>query len=165
MFTAHLTLSVSPVSKKDFSTSLEMTIRGRRYSHFPPARDAFSHSLSYRECPIRPFRAPSPSRGRLLVHGGGILVSPPSPWEKDFGLFPPSFGRRYPEGAEVGSRSGMRRKVRQPILRFVIPSAARNLSCCSGVRHACGCSKNRSGAHLTLSVSPVCKEDFSLCSK
>ena len=41
----------------------------------------------------------------------------------------------------------------------------RDLSCRSGVRHACGCSKNRSDAHLTLSVSPVCKEDFSLCSK
>ena len=28
--------------------------------------------------------------------------------EKDFGLLPPSSGRRCPEGAEVGSRSGMK---------------------------------------------------------
>ena len=62
--------------------------------------------------PYPPLQGTFPSRGRLLVHGGGILVSPPSPWEKDFGLLPPSFGRRCPEGAEVGSRSGMRRKVR-----------------------------------------------------
>ena len=40
-----------------------------------------------------------------------------------------------------------------------------DLSCRSGVRHACGCSENRSDAHLTLSISPVCKEDFSLRSK
>ena len=71
--------------------------------------------------PYPPLQGTFPSRGRLLVHGGGILVSPPSPWEKDFGLLPPSFGRRCPEGAEVGSRSGMRRKVRQPILPFRHP--------------------------------------------
>ena len=108
-----------------FLATLEMTIRGRRYSHFPPARDAFSHSLSYRECPIRPFEAPSP-RGegfwcgaavfsfRRLLHG-----------EKDLGLLPPSSGRRCPEGAEVGSRSGMRRKVRQHILPFRHPERSR----------------------------------------
>ena len=59
--------------------------------------------------------------------GSGILVSPPSPWEKDFGLLPPSFGRRCPEGAEVGSRSGMRRKVRQPILPFRHPERSRGI--------------------------------------
>ena len=75
--------------------------------------------------PYPPLRRTFPSRGRLLVHGGGILVSPPSPWEKDFGLLPPSFGRRCPEGAEVGSHSGMRRKVRQPILPFRHPERSR----------------------------------------
>ena len=77
--------------------------------------------------PYPPLQGTFPSRGRLLVHGGGILVSPPSPWEKDFGLLPPSFGRRYPEGAEVGSRSGMRRKVRQPILPFRHPERSRGI--------------------------------------
>ena len=62
--------------------------------------------------PYPPLQGTFPSRGRLWVHGGGILVSPPSPWEKDFGLLPPSFGRRCPEGAEVSSRSGMKGNVR-----------------------------------------------------
>ena len=53
---------------------------------------------------------------RRLLHGG-----------KDFGLLPPSFGRRCPEGAEVGSRSGMRRKVRQPILPFRHPERSRGI--------------------------------------
>ena len=39
-----------------------------------------------------------------------------------------------------------------PSFRFVIPSAALDLSCRKCVRHACGCSENRSDAHLTLSV-------------
>ena len=76
--------------------------------------------------PYPPLRGTFPSRGRLWC-GGGILVSPPSPWEKDFGLLPPSFGRRCPEGAEVGSRSGMRRKVRQPILPFRHPERSRGI--------------------------------------
>ena len=84
-------------------------------------------SLSYREHPIRPFGAPSPQGEgfwcgaavfsfRRLLHGG-----------KDFGLLPPSSGRRCPEGAEVGSRSGMRRKVRQPILPFRHPERSRGI--------------------------------------
>ena len=71
--------------------------------------------------PYPPLQDTFPSRERLWVWGSGILVSPPSPWEKDFGLLPPSFGRRCPEGAEVGSRSRMKRKVRQPILPFRHP--------------------------------------------
>ena len=95
---------------------------------------------------------------RRLLHGG-----------KDFGLLPPSFGRRCPKGAEVGSRSGMRRKVRQPILPFRHPERSPRFPCHSGVRHSCGSTENRLGAsvspHLTLSLLPVCKEDFSLRSK
>ena len=41
---------------------------------------------------------------------------------KDFGLLPPSSGRRCPEGAEVGSRSGMKSHVRQPVLPFRHPN-------------------------------------------
>ena len=48
-----------------------------------------------------------------MVRGGGILVWLPFPWgEKDLELLPPSSGRRCPEGAEVGSRSGMKGNVR-----------------------------------------------------
>ncbi len=47
-----------------------------------------------------------------MMRGGDILVSLPSPWgKKDLELLPPSSGRRCPEGAEVGSRSGMKGNV------------------------------------------------------
>ena len=53
-----------------------------------------------------------PLEGKAMVRGGGILVSLPSPWgEKNLELLPPSSGRRCPEGAEVGSRSGMKGNV------------------------------------------------------
>ena len=58
----------------------------------------------------------------------GSLRSPPSPSGEGCGmggnrtfifyLFPPSSGRRCPEGAEVGSRSEMKRNVRQSILSY-----------------------------------------------
>ena len=90
---------------------------GKAVLSFSTCLRRFSLSLSCRQCPIRPFGAPFP-RGegfgcgaavfsfRRLLHG-----------EKDLGLLPPSSGRRCPEGAEVGSRSGMRCNVRQPVLR------------------------------------------------
>ena len=142
---------------------------GKALLSFSACLRRFSLSLSYHQCPIRPFGAPSP-RGegfgcgaavfsfRRLLHGG-----------KDLGLLPPSSGRRCPEGAEVGSRSGMRRKVRQPILSFRHPDRSPRFPCHSGVRHSCGSTENRLGTwvspHPTLSVSSVCKEDFSLRSK
>ena len=98
---------------------------GKAVFSFSTCLRRFPLSLSCRQCPIRPFGAPSP-RGegfgcgaavfsfRRLLHG-----------EKDLGLLPPSSGRRCPEGAEVGSRSGMRRKVRQPILPFRHPERSR----------------------------------------
>ena len=100
---------------------------GKAILSFSACLRRFSLSLSYRQCPIRPFGAPSP-RGegfgceaavfsfRRLLHGG-----------KDLGLLPPFSGRRCPEGAEVGSRSGMRRKVRQPILPFRHPERSRGI--------------------------------------
>ena len=95
---------------------------GKALLSFSAYLKRFSLSLSYRHCPIRPFWAPSP-RGegfgceaavfsfRRLLHG-----------EKDLGLLPPSSGRRCPEGAEVGSRSGMKSHVRQPVLPFRHPN-------------------------------------------
>ena len=67
--------------------------------------------------PLEPYPARSarhlPLEGKAMVRGGDILVSLPSPWgEKDLELLPPSSGRRCPEGAEVGSRSGMKGNVR-----------------------------------------------------
>ena len=81
---------------------------GKALLSFPAYLKRFPLSFSCRERPIRPFGAPSP-RGegfgcgaavfsfRRLLHSG-----------KDLGLLPPSSGRRCPEGAEVGSRSGMK---------------------------------------------------------
>ena len=43
---------------------------------------------------------------------------------KDFGLLPPSSGRRCPEGAEVGSCYRLKKNVRYAFPRFVIPSPA-----------------------------------------
>ena len=116
--------------------------------------------------PYPPLRGTFPSRGRLWVWGSGILVSPPSPW-REGSWTSPSFLWK-----EVSRRGGgwlpQRDEGEYTIVRPPISSSRaqpRDLSCRSGVRHACGCSENRSGAHLTLSVSPVCKEDFSLRSK
>ena len=110
-----------------FLALLEMTIRGKAILSFSACLRRFPLSFSCRERPIRPFGAPSP-RGegfgcgaavfsfRRLLHG-----------EKDLGLLPPSSGRRCPEGAEVGSRSGMRCNVRQPVLSFRHPERSRGI--------------------------------------
>ena len=100
---------------------------GKAILSFSACLRRFSLSLSYRQYPIRPIGAPSP-RGegfgcgaavfsfRRLLHG-----------RKDFGFLPPSSGRRCPEGAEVGSRSGMRCNVRQPVLLFRHPERSRGI--------------------------------------
>ena len=104
---------------------------GKALLSFSAYLKRFSISLSYRQCPIRPFGAPSPrgegfgcgaavSSFRRLLHGG-----------KDLGLLPPSSGRRE-KGADVGSRSGMRRKVRQPILPFRHPECSRGIFLAGG---------------------------------
>ena len=144
---------------------------GKAVFSFSACLRRFPLSLSYRQCPIRPFGAPSP-RGegfgcgaavfsfRRLLHG-----------EKDLGLLPPSSGRRCPEGAEVGSRSRMKRKVRQPILPFRHPERSRGIFLAGKktvpMRKSVIPSPMKYGVYRspTLSVSPVCKEDFSLCSK
>ena len=86
----------------------------------------------------------------------GSLRSPPSPsgegcgmWENRtfiFFLFPPSSGRRCPEGAEVGSRSEMKRNVRQSILSYRHPERSRGIftpwrcSACMRERENCSSS-------------------------
>ena len=71
------------------------------------------------------------------------------------------------EGAEVVSHSGMEMNVRSPVLSYRHPERSRGIftpwRCTACMRER----EKRLGAapHLTLSVSPVCKEDFSLRSK
>ena len=95
--------------------------------------------------PYPPLRGTFPSRGRLRYGGNGILI---------FYLFPPSYGRRCPEGAEVGSRSGMKRNVRQSVLSYRHPERSRGIftpwRCTAHMRER----ENRISAvpHLTLSV-------------
>ena len=55
---------------------------------------------------------------RRLLHDG-----------KDFRLLPPSSGRRCPEGAEVGSRSGMKGNGGSPSLVSSSRAQPRDLSC------------------------------------
>ena len=60
-----------------------------------------------------------PTRGRQWYGGkNGTLI---------FYLFPTSSGRRCPEGAEVGSRSEMKRNVRQSILSYRHPERSRGI--------------------------------------
>ena len=115
--------------------------------------------------PYPPLRGTFPSRRRLLVRGSGILVAAFSMGKRFWTS--PSFLWK-----EVSRRGGgwlpQRDETKSETAHPPVSSSRaqpRDLSCRSGVRHACGCSENRSDAHLTLSVSPVCKEDFSLCSK
>ena len=67
----------------------------RKISRFARNDDTGKALLSFSAClrrisplafipraPYPPLRGTFPSRGRLLVHGGGILVSPPSPWRE-----------------------------------------------------------------------------------
>ena len=139
-----------------FLASLEMTM----LSFSACLRRIFPLSFILR-VPYPPLRGTFPSRGRLLVRGSGILVSPPSPWREGFWTSPSFLWKEVPRrgGGWLSQRN--EREWGSPVPRFVIPSAALDLSCRSGVRHACGCSENLSGACLTLSVSPVYKEDFS----
>ena len=116
--------------------------------------------------PYPPLRGTFPSRGRLWVWGSGILVSPPSLWREGSWTSPSFLWKEVPRRG--GGWLPQRDEGKYTIVRPPVSSSRvqpRDLSCRSGVRHACGCSKNRSDAHLTLSVSPVCKEDFSLRSK
>ena len=73
------------------------------------------------------------------------------------------------EGVEVVSRSGMEMNVRSPVLSYRHPEQCPALSCHSGIRHSCesaeNCPDTLFSRHLTLSLLPECKEDFSLCSK
>ena len=65
--------------------------------------------------PYPPLRGTFPSRGRLTIRGYRHLTCgeaatralSPSYQSTHSSFLPPSFGRRCPEGAEVGSRSGI----------------------------------------------------------
>ena len=151
----------------------------RKISRFARNDDAGKALLSFSAClrrisplsfippvPYPPLWGTFPSRGRLWVWGSGILVSPPSPWREGSWTSPSFLWKEVPRRG--GGWLPQRDEGEYTIVRPPVSSSRaqpRDLSCRSGVRHACGCSENRSGAHLTLSVSPVCKEDFSLCSK
>ena len=106
----------------------------------------FSH-LSF--IPLEPYPARYarhlPHAGKAMVRGSGILI---------FYLFPPSSGRRCPEGAEVGSRSEMKRNVRQSILSYRHPERSRGIFYVVGYSAHMRERENRIGAapHLTLSV-------------
>ena len=94
----------------------------------------------------------------------GSLRSPPSPSGEGYGmggngtlifyLFPPSSGRRCPEGAEVGSRSEMERNARQSIFSYRHPERSRGIFYVVGYSAHMREKENRIGAapHLTLSV-------------
>ena len=116
----------------------------RKISRFARNDDAGKALLSFSAClrrisplsfippvPYPPLRGTFPSRGRLWVWGSGILVLPPSPW-REGSWTSPSSGRRCPEGAEVGSRSGMRCNVRQPVLSFRHPERSRGIFLAGG---------------------------------
>ncbi len=151
----------------------------RKISRFARNDDAGKALLSFSAClrrisplsfvppvPYPPLWGTFPSRGRLWVWGSGILVSPPSPGREGSWTSPSFLWKEVPRRG--GGWLPQRDEGEYTIVRPLVSSSRaqpRDLSCRSGVRHACGCSENRSGAHLTLSVSPVCKEDFSLCSK
>ena len=66
---SHLLLSRE---RKRFLASLEMTIRGKAVLSFSACLRHFPHSLSYRQCPIRPFGAPSP-RGEGFWYGAAVF--------------------------------------------------------------------------------------------
>ena len=99
-------------NEKDFSLPLEMTMQERRHSPSflwkEVARSArgWLRSLLPSATPLPFGHPPSTGRDRFLP------------------LFPPSSGRRCPEGAEIGFCSGLKRNGREAFPRFVIPSAA-----------------------------------------
>ena len=76
--------------------------------------------------PYPPLRATFPSRGRLTIRGYRHLkcgetatrALSPSYQSTHSSFLPPSFGRRCPEGAEVGSRSGISLTGMPPPPRF-----------------------------------------------
>ena len=63
----------------------------------------------------------------MTVRESGILAALPSPaerlWCGDTAL-PPSYGRRCPEGAKVGSRSGIKRNGEGAFSHIAFPSTA-----------------------------------------
>ena len=151
----------------------------RKISRFARNDDAGKALLSFSAClrrisplsfippvPYPPLWGTFPSRGRLWVWGSGILVSPPSPWREGSWTSPSFLWKEVSRrgGGWLPQRDETKSETAHPLVSSS-RAQPRDLSCRSGVQHACGCSENRSGAHLTLSVSPVCKEDFSLCSK
>ena len=95
------------------------------------------------------------------LRGNGILVSPPSPWREGFWTSPSFLWKEVPRrgGGWLPQRDELKYETARPPVSSS-RAQPRDLSCRSGVRHACGCSENRSGAHLMLSVSPVCKGRF-----
>ena len=61
----------------------------------------------------------------LLPSPGDASKAMLEEWQSySYGTLPPSSARRCSEGAEVGSRYSLKKNVRYPFLRFVIPSAA-----------------------------------------
>ena len=149
-----------------FLASLEMTIRGKALLSFSACLRRISPLSFVPPVPYPPLWGTFPSRGRLWVWGSGILVSPPSPWREGSWTSPSFLWKEVPRRG--GGWLPQRDEGEYTIVRPPVSSSRaqpRDLSCLSGVRHACGCSENCSDAHLTLSVSPVCKEDFSLRSK
>ena len=86
--------------------------------------------------PYPPLRGTFPSRGRLTIRGYRHLkcgetatrALSPSYQSTHSSFLPPSFGRRCPEGAEVGSRSGIftRGDANPASLRSSAPSRGRD---------------------------------------
>ena len=90
------------------------------------------------------------------------VASPkPSPWREGLWTSPSFLWKEVPRrgGGWLPQRDETKCETARPPVSSS-RAQPRDLSCRSGVRHACGCSENRSGAHLTLSVSPVCKGRF-----
>ena len=110
-----------------------------------PRISPLSSSVFHTACAL------SAPAGHLPLEGKATIRGKRYP---HFYLFPPSYGRRCPEGAEVGSHSGMKRNVRQSVLSYRHPERSRGIftpwRCTAHMRER----ENRIGAvpHLTLSV-------------
>ena len=81
------------------------------------------------------------------------------------GILPPSLGRRWPEGAEVGSRSGMKVVRGGALSRIVIPSAAEgsfSFAVFSFLRGTV-CMKHRFWGGAGSTVFPACRSSHILC--
>ena len=117
-------------SEKSFSF-----VRGSRFPHICRASLCFSHLSFIPPVPYPPLRGTFPSRGRLTIREyrhlkcgeAATRALSPSYQSTHSSFLPPSFGRRCPEGAEVGSRCGFFTRVdaNPASLRSPAPSRGR----------------------------------------